>query len=214
LRAAVDDLSLLLTRGYAHFSATKLVGDHYQLAARQRTAIGRSACPDQARAYRLEHNVPVPELAQAPITIDGYNLLIGTESALGHAVLIRGRDQTIRDMASVHGSYRRVHETLPAIELIGRALVSLRVDRVHWLLDAPVANSARLKQMLTQHARDNQWPWHITLSHHVDTDLAQSDGIVITSDGPVLDKVDRWANLLAWLITQPEIHRHDIVELG
>ena len=48
LRTATAEYSWLLTRGYAHESALKLVGDRHDLTARQRVAVMRSACSDQA----------------------------------------------------------------------------------------------------------------------------------------------------------------------
>ena len=43
LRRAVGDLSWLLSRGYAPTSSLKIVGDRYDLAQRQRTAVARAA---------------------------------------------------------------------------------------------------------------------------------------------------------------------------
>ena len=53
LRGAVGDLSWLLSRGYAPVSSLKLVGDRWSLTERQRKAVGRSACSDDARERRM-----------------------------------------------------------------------------------------------------------------------------------------------------------------
>ena len=66
LRAAVADLSWLLSRGYAEPSALKLVGDRFQLTERQRIAVMRSACSDQALQHRRQTQVPA-ELAPAVV---------------------------------------------------------------------------------------------------------------------------------------------------
>ena len=50
------DLSWLLGRGYAIVSAVKLVGDRWSLTERQRMAVRRAACSDEARAGRLERS--------------------------------------------------------------------------------------------------------------------------------------------------------------
>jgi len=42
-------------------------------------------------------------------------------------VLMFGRDGALRDMASIHGSYRKVEETVPALELTTQTLAELRV---------------------------------------------------------------------------------------
>src|SRR5688572_9308534 len=52
LRDAVADFSWLLSKDYASPSALKVVGDRYNLSARQRTAVMRSACSDAQLAAR------------------------------------------------------------------------------------------------------------------------------------------------------------------
>lgn len=92
LAAAVAELSWLLTRGYAEPSALKLVGDRHRLTERQRAAVLRSACPDPALAGRRSREVPVEALRGQPLRIDGFNLLLTLESALGGGVVLAGRD--------------------------------------------------------------------------------------------------------------------------
>ena len=115
LQTAVRDLSWLLSRGYANPSSLKLVGDRYGLDTRQRLAVGRSACSDAAVSRRQEHQLTEKELRGQDIWIDGYNVLTSIEAALSGGVILRGRDGCTRDMASMHGSYRKVQETLPSI---------------------------------------------------------------------------------------------------
>ena len=57
LREATADLAWLLTRGYPHTSALKLVGDGRDLVARQRVAVSRCACSEAAAARRRRHEV-------------------------------------------------------------------------------------------------------------------------------------------------------------
>ena len=76
LCAAVDDLSLLLSRGYSEKSALKLVGDHYQLTVRQRRGVLGASCSDEALEYRNRHRRSVGELKGQCLAVDGYNLLI------------------------------------------------------------------------------------------------------------------------------------------
>src|SRR5438045_4071158 len=73
LRQAAGDLSWLLSRGYASPSAVKIVGDRYALDARQRTAVMRCACPDDALASRLARLVPLDQLRGQTLHLDGYN---------------------------------------------------------------------------------------------------------------------------------------------
>ncbi|MCC6486330.1 MAG: DUF434 domain-containing protein [Candidatus Hydrogenedentes bacterium] len=195
LRNAVHDLSFLQTRGYAETAALKLTGDHYQLDARQRRAVLGASCSDSSLVSRGQRMVNHDSLRGERLAVDGYNLLISTESLLAGGIVLRGRDGCIRDLASVHGSYRKVDETAQALQLIGDTMQSLGVEHVDWLLDAPVSNSGRLRQMMMALAANQGWPWEVHLAANVDKSLAASHDVVVTSDGWILDRAPRWARI-------------------
>jgi hypothetical protein len=196
LRAAVHDYSFLLTRGYAHDAGLKLVGDRYQLDVRQRRAVLRAACSDESLRRRQEHRLPFDHIRGEPVLIDGYNLLITAESILGGGILLRGRDGCIRDMASIHGSYRKVAETVPAIALAGELLAGLGPAPIGWVFDAPVSNSGRLRALMLEEAGRRGWEWSIELANDVDRRLAAASEVVLTSDGWILDRAQRWCNVV------------------
>jgi hypothetical protein len=160
IHRGVADLSWLLAQGYADKGALKLVGDRFSLTERQRVAVMRSACSDPQRTSRQARCIPVTQLAGHSVAVDGYNLLITVEAALSGGVLLRGRDGCLRDLASIHGTYRRVEETLPAVELIGRLLEVQAVSEVLWLLDRPVSNSGRLKTLAGRTQSQSGRPAH------------------------------------------------------
>lgn len=200
LQAAVRDLSWLLTRDYASASALKLVGDRYGLQARQRQAVARCACSDADRERRLAHRVSADEVRGQSLWIDGYNVLTSIEAALSGGVLLLGRDGCIRDMASMHGNYRKVDETIPATELIGRVLAEWQPAHCRWLLDQPVSNSGRLKVLLKDIAVKRAWPWQVDLVPDPDALLKTSSEIVVTADSGILDHADRWFNFVSRVI--------------
>jgi hypothetical protein len=200
LRAAVSDLSWLLTRGYAMKGALKLVGDKLALAERQRLAVSRAACSDQSQAQRVGARVQVEALKDKPVIIDGFNLIITVEAALSGGVLMLGRDGCVRDLSSVHGSYRSVSETERAITSIGEILTRLEVGSAHWILDQPISNSGRLAQRVRDLAKQHGWDWSIELAFNPDAEIIASDRVAISSDGPVLDRVKRWVNLSRYLV--------------
>lgn len=195
LRDAASDLSFLLSRDYAERAALKLVGDHYQLTTRQRRAVLGASCSDASLQRRKKSFVVTDRLSGTTLAVDGYNQLITAESVLSEAVLLRGRDGCLRDLASVHGSYRRVEETLTAVHLLGNVFTDLRVKRVTWIFDAPVSNSGRLRALLEAEAQRNNWPWDVTVEGKVDKTLANSTNIVVTSDGWILDRATRWTRI-------------------
>ena len=55
MKAALMDLSMLLSKGYPLNASLKLIGDHFDLTQRQRLAAMRSACSDDQRCLRKSH---------------------------------------------------------------------------------------------------------------------------------------------------------------
>jgi hypothetical protein len=105
-------------------------------------------------------------------------------------------------MASMHGSYRKVVETLPALELIGRTAAELEIGECRWYLDRPVSNSGRLRTILEQVGQRHGWPWHAELVQDPDGLLADSGQIVATADSAILDRCTAWFNLAQETITR------------
>ena len=195
LRRGVRDLSWLLTHGYAGPSALKIVGDRYNLDARQRMAVMRCACSDDALASRLARQVRLADLAGAELLIDGFNVLTTIEVALSGGVLLLARDTTCRDIASIHGSYRKVEETRPALALVGQTLHDNGVRRCAWLLDQPVSNSGRLRGIMMEVAQQNDWDWDVQIVANPDPLLIETEQIVASADSVVIDRCRRWVNL-------------------
>jgi hypothetical protein len=195
LAAATDDLSWLLSRGYAAPSSLKLVGDRYALEDRQRTAVARCACSDEDLSRRKVHETAASALAGQPLWLDGYNVLTTVEAALSGGVILAARDGTYRDMASMHGSYRKVSETLPALRCIGQTLAELGASPCRWLLDRPVSNSGRLKRIVEDLAAEAGWLWSVELVDDPDKVLGGAEPIVATADSAILDRCRAWFNL-------------------
>ena len=196
LNKAVHDLSWLLSRDYSEKSAIELVGNRYRLNVRQRKALLRAVCSDEARDLRQKKCLQAAAIAQRSLVIDGYNLLITIESGLAGGIVIACRDGCYRDIASVHGTYRKVEETLPALTMIGVQLQQLEVTEVLWLLDRPVSNSGRLKGIMGDLAGQYGFEWEIELVNSPDKEIVkQTDHIAVSSDGWVIDHSKAWFNL-------------------
>jgi len=194
LRAAVEELSWLFERNYAWESALKLVGDRHQLRDRQRLAVLRCSAAESACRMRARSRVPCHALAGRTLWIDGYNLLTTVEAALSGGLILGARDGTYRDLASMHGTFRQVEETPPALQLLGRWLASQRVRACRWLFDQPVSNSGRLKTLVRELAAQAGWDWQVELVPNPDEILKTAPEIVVTADSAILDRAPAWAN--------------------
>lgn len=212
LQIALSDFSLLSTKGYADKSSLKLVGDKFSLTERQRLAVMRSACSDKQLESRKKREVQIDEIRGEVTAIDGYNLLITIEAAMSGGVIFVGRDGCFRDLASIHGTYRKVTETIPALKLINEFLKEAGVAKSFWLLDSPVSNSGRLKTLIGKLAEENNWNCEIKLSISPDHELIKTDLIVASSDSVVLDACKKWVNL-ARAIVERKLSESWIIKL-
>ena len=197
---AVSDLSFLLSRGYGEKSATQIVGNRYRLNARQQKALGRMSVAQSAVRSRQAKACGVEDLQGATVAIDGFNLLILLEGALSGAYLFKGLDGVYRDIAGVHGSYKRVAQSEKVIELLGQTLAEWGVQKVYWYLDKPVSNSGRLKMRLFEKAEAAGYDWEVELVYNPDRTVAEHEGITISADGWVIDESEKWFNMTAFLL--------------
>lgn len=195
LRSGAQDLSWLRSRGYAERSALKLVGDRYQLRRRQRVAVARCACSDQAQTLRASRRCDPEEVLGRPLAIDGLNVITTIEVALAGGVLLLGKDQCMRDMASFHGSYRLVKETERAVGILIDVVESVRPSETRLYIDRPVSNSGRLAETVRKAAASARSNIEALTSDRVDETLKASDAVVATSDSAILDACGDWVNL-------------------
>ena len=112
----------------------------------------------------------------------------------------KGRDGCLSDLASIHGTYRKVNETIEAIESAGKCLRQLGTGHCLWLFDSPVSNSGRLKTIIYELIEKHGWDWDVELFRNPDKELIKGERIVASSDSDVLDKCGRWSNLTQYII--------------
>ncbi len=217
LRQAAADYIWLLNRTYPPAASLSLVGNQFELDRRQRMAVARFACTDAQRDTRRHRETRPPLITERPLWLDGFNVLTTIEAALAGAVVLAGRDGSFRDLAGMHGTYRKVEETLPAILLVGQTLVDYGVGPCRWFLDSPVSNSGRLKTILLKLAAEQNWPWEVELANNPDAALKQTAHPVATADSVILDACGPWVNLArmvieklipqAWIVDLEPVHR-------
>jgi hypothetical protein len=202
LRQATLELSWLFERGYSQTAALKLVGDRFGLRERQRLAVLRSACGESAAVERRRRRLAVTELQGRCLAVDGFNALITCEAALSGGLLLRGRDQALRDLASVHGSYRLVEETERALSLLGGVIAAAQPAQVRWFLDRPVSNSGRLRGLIESMAASAGWPWQVELADNPDRAIAATGWVAGSTDAWLLDRCPHWVCLPEAVVAQ------------
>jgi hypothetical protein len=181
-------------------SAVELVGNRYNLSARQRIAVSRCACSGPAAKRRQEIQLAPPAMSGRELWLDGYNVVTVLESALAGGVILLGRDGCCRDVAGIHRRYRKVDETIPVLRMIGETALQWGISCLRWWLDKPVSNSGRLKSLICDMAASAGWNATAELVFNPDRTLWESGHVVATSDSVILDRCQQWLNLTRHII--------------
>lgn len=205
LKLAVQDMQYLLTRGYAEKGASDLVGNRYRLKTRQVQVLRGASASDEQIQNRKQKEQNITDLKDKTAYLDGFNVLILLESLLSEAYIFEGVDGCFRDLSGVHGTYKRVNQTQKAIELIAVFFQKSQVQKLVWIFDEPVSNSGRIKQIVLDFANENQLNWEVELEFSPDKFLAESSGIIISSDAWILDHGKEWFNLIGYLVKEENL---------
>ncbi|WP_345972891.1 DUF434 domain-containing protein [Sulfurimonas diazotrophicus] len=208
LRQAVGDLSWLLQRGYSTKAALVLVGNHFQLVERERLAIVHTAGDGAPRRTPLAFE----ELRGKALCIDGFNLLITLETALGGGIILVGTDGCYRDIANIHGSYALRAETEEAITVAATALKEAGVAKALWLFDRPVSNSGRVAALVNDTASRLAVPMEARTADEVDAKVKRCGGVAVTADSEILASRVAWFDLAGWII-QKQIADARLIDL-
>ncbi|MGU3373390.1 DUF434 domain-containing protein [Chryseobacterium sp. M5A1_1a] len=205
LKLAVQDMQYLLTRGYAEKAGSELVGNRYRLKTRQMQALRGASASDMQIHDRKSKQLGISALKDKVVYLDGFNVLILLESLLSEAYIFVGVDGCFRDLSRVHGTYKRVNQTLRAVELVAGFFQKNKIQKLIWVFDQPVSNSGRIKQIILDFAIDNQLNWETDLQYNPDKFLADSSEIVISSNAWILDHCKEWFNLIKYLTEEEKL---------
>jgi hypothetical protein len=213
--AAINDFSLLLDKEYGDKALMKLVGDRYQLTARQRMVVRRISLPKSEVRIIANKELCKNDLAGKTIAIDGFNLLIFAEALLSNGYVFECRDGVYRDIASIHGSYYKVLETPAAIDLLLSSIQKLKPSDTKWYFDAPVSNSGKIKKLMELELKNCPFKSEVYTVNNPDRELINhEDAIILSSDRFVISNASRWFNMGSFIIKDSSFSGLNIVEMG
>lgn len=205
LKTAVQDMHYLLSRGYAERASSELTGNRYRLKARQIQAVRAASASEIQIRNRADKALQISALQDATVHLDGFNIIILLESLLSGAYIFRGADGCLRDLSSVHGTYRKVNQTLKSIELVAAFFQKSGARKLIWIFDRPVSNSGRIRQMVLDFSFENHLNWETELEFNPDRFLAEHAEIAVSSDGWILDHCRNWFNLAGYLMEEEKL---------
>ncbi|MCL7415642.1 MAG: DUF434 domain-containing protein [ANME-2 cluster archaeon] len=202
---AVCDIRYLLERGYPRASAITYVCNHYRLDINTRHVFGRVIYTEAIAQARKDRNIECHELAGKEMWVDGYNVLIGVESALKGEPVYLCDDGFLRDTRGVFRNFQCSGVTVRALEYIFGQFANCAPGMVEILFDSQISKSGELAKWVDDRMEKAGLMGSARTSKHVDFDLKHCGKIVATSDGAIIDAVDKVANIQARVLEELKI---------
>ncbi len=201
LKDAAHDLRFLLNRGYPKKNALNFVSNHYLLFKNERNYLYRSIFSDAVIKERSTKIIPIHEMENELLLVDGYNVLITMETLCrgDYGSLIWCDDGIIRDLNAVFGKYKFNKHTENALNYILSLIAAYNPLMVEFFYDKQVSFSGRLRKLTAELMEFHVIDGEAILRENVDFEivkLAQTrKGVVLTGDGPIIDKVSKILDL-------------------
>lgn len=205
LDAAKNDFKYLLNRGYPRKGALKFVGDHYLLEEISRNFLYRTVFSNEQSEDRKTKLVLLEDIKNKTVFIDGYNVLITLESICNreNGLIVKGDDGVIRDVKAVFGKYKRNKMTEDILNAVMSLLKLYHPLKIRFFYDRQVSLSGELTKLTQEIMAINGLQGNAETSENVDFQLIHlsrdMDGIVATSDGVIIDKVDKILDIPSYI---------------
>lgn len=184
---AVNDFYSLLNKKYPQKAILKLIGDRYKLSGEERTMLYRGIFLETDCEQRLPKISK--ELNGEVLSIDVYNVLYTIGAYLSGRPLFVANDGMLRDASEIHGKRFRKDTLKRSVDLLLAFLGNKNVGKINFYIDAPISNSGKLKILIEQKAKKDNFAVDVFVCKSVDYQLIKiGDGFVSSSDSVVIDK--------------------------
>lgn len=147
---AIRDLRYLLNRGYPRDSAVVFVANHFRLKLGERHLLARCVFSKAEVKSHRARAVSGARVRGKKLGVDGYNVLITTESILAGKPAVRCDDGFIRDLRAIFGKYRKSSTTPRALARIIKSIAEVRPSKVVIMFDGQVSRSGELAAVVRQ----------------------------------------------------------------
>ncbi len=211
LKDAAYDLRFLLNRKYRKKGALTFVSNKYVLSMHERNYLARAIHSNFISASRMDKIVNLSQITDQSLFIDGYNVLITLESIIrgDYDSIISCDDGVIRDINAIFGKYKCNKTTESSLNNILSLINEYKPLNVTFLFDKQVSFSGKLANLIRNLFRVYGLEWEVTLSKNVDFELVKlanaRNGIVATSDGIIIDKVNKIIDLPFYFLKKSKI---------
>ncbi len=204
IEAAIDDLRMILDRGYRKDYALRFVADHHTLTKPERNIVYRmthSADEIHSRQAKLQQ---ASFLKDRHLVIDGFNAIISLEAALGGGNCFLCQDGMLRDDCAAFGNYKICDSTYEAVDLIIEFLSQMKPRTVRWIFDSQISGSGRLAQKVLKKMEAADIIGEATTSPQADHHITHLNLLTATSDSPLIRQLTQIIDLPAMVLAERE----------
>ncbi|HOT07628.1 MAG: hypothetical protein A4E45_00882 [Methanosaeta sp. PtaB.Bin039] len=197
LREAARDVRYLAERGFPGDSAIRFVSDHYRLPVEDRFILARAVQPGWVSRSRQAKITGLDGLKGKRLAVDGYNVLITTESLLGKCPVFICDDGFLRDVRGVFKSYHSTPVTARALKEILDLLREGGPSSFTIVLDQQISHSGLLAGRMRRLISRAGLCGTAATCPAADWWLKHFEGVVATGDGSVIDAASEVVDLAA-----------------
>lgn len=183
----VRDLRYLLDQGYPMGPAVNFVSNHYRLPLPERHLLARCVFSRREVAEHRRKAVGTRGVRGRRLALDGYNVLITSESILTGKQVIRCDDGFVRDLRAIFGKYKPSRTTERAIAEDLKIVARAKPGEVVVLFDKQVSRSGELAGMVRRELKELHLKGDSRAVEGVDFRLRAFD-VVASSDRAVIKR--------------------------
>ncbi|MEA1945186.1 MAG: DUF434 domain-containing protein [Euryarchaeota archaeon] len=187
MHLAAQDIRYLLSRGYPRTGAIRFVCNHYRLVNRDRHILTRAVIEPAIASSRIRKKLSCNDIKGKDLMIDGYNVIIATESVISGEPVFLCDDGFLRDIRGVFRNYKNPEKRI--CRQILEILSEHQPNSVTFLFDSQISKSGVLARYIRGLFFEYSLSGDARTSRHVDFDLKHCDSIVATGDGNIIDEV-------------------------
>lgn len=191
---AKEDLYLLLNKGYPKQYALRLIGDHYGLRNSQRHFLSRSVFDKSYIDAARKKKVNLKDIKGNYLFIDGYNVIITTESLLLGKTFV-SMDGLLRDIRNVSNKHKITSETLESIDKILALLNKYPPCYTQFYLDKMMSKSGKLSELIRNKMNEKSINGDSETLTSVDHALKNCKGIVATNDSVIISSINKFIDI-------------------
>jgi hypothetical protein len=191
---AQEDLSFLLNRGYTKDSAVRFVSDHYSLGKEERYKLKRMVFSQEEIDATKKKRCSIEEIENDRLAVDGYNILITTESVLAGEAF-RCFYGVIRDIRGIFGKYRFTERGREALEEILSIFTTYPPKETLFFFDAQISKSGELCAQIRAELERHDLTGDAQTVESVDHTLKKLQMLTATNDSVIIRSLERFVDI-------------------